>query len=39
MLAQSGVAVCTSLDDLDGYLTRCGSIGGLVAEPYKGNIE
>jgi hypothetical protein len=39
MLAQSGVAVCTSLEDLGSYLSRCRESGGLLTEPYKGNIE
>ncbi len=39
MLAQSGIAVCTSLDDLDGYLARCREAGELIVEPYKGSIE
>jgi nucleoside 2-deoxyribosyltransferase len=39
MLAQSGIAVCTSLQDLDDYLGRCVSQSELQVEPYKGNIE
>ena len=40
MLAQSGIAVCTSIDDLDAYLTRCKEAGStLQSEPYKGSIE
>ena len=39
MLAQSGVTVCTSLQDLDAYLARCVSAGALQVESYKGDIE
>jgi nucleoside 2-deoxyribosyltransferase len=40
MLAQSGIAVCTSIDDLNAYLTRCKEAGStLQSEPYKGSIE
>jgi len=40
MLAQSGIAVCTSIDDLDAYLARCKEAGAtLQSEPYKGSIE
>lgn len=40
MLAQSGIAVCTSIDDLNAYLTRCKEAAStLQFEPYKGSIE
>lgn len=40
MLAQSGIAVCTSIDDLNAYLTRCKEADStLQFEPYKGSIE
>jgi len=39
MLAQSGVKVCTSVDDLNDYLKRSSENGNLVNEPYYGAIE
>jgi hypothetical protein len=39
MLAQSGIKVCTSFDDLDKYLESCSLGGGLIFEPYYGTIE
>lgn len=40
MLAASGAAVCTSLDDLAGYLYACKESGGNVVERrYGGKIE
>lgn len=39
MLAQSGVKVCTSVDDLNDYLKRSSENGNLVYEPYHGAIE
>jgi nucleoside 2-deoxyribosyltransferase len=39
MLAQSGVAVCTSIEDLDAYLAASIDSGGLMSVPYKGNVE
>ena len=39
MLSRSGVKVCTSLEELDDYLTRCQEAGKLLVEMYDGNIE
>ena len=39
MLAQSGVKVCTSTEELNDYLHRCDAEGKLLFEPYYGNIE
>jgi len=39
MLAQSGIKVCTSIEDLDDYLERCAEVGELLYEPYYGSIE
>jgi len=39
MLAQSGIKVCTSVDELSDYLHRCESAGELIFEPYYGSIE
>ena len=39
MLAQSGVKVCTSTDQLNEYLSRCATSEMLVFEPYYGDIE
>jgi|TARA_Y100000034_G_C6830797_1_gene374981 nucleoside 2-deoxyribosyltransferase len=39
MLAQSGIKVCTSFEELDDYLSRCVDSEGLIFEPYYGNIE
>jgi len=39
MLAQSGIKVCTSFEDLDNYLSRCQEAGELLFEPYYGSIE
>ena len=39
MLAASGIAVCTSLDDLDNYLDSCVAIGCLLTKRYEGEIE
>lgn len=39
MLAASGVAVCTSIDDLRTYLTQCKAEGRLVPRAYGGLIE
>jgi hypothetical protein len=39
MLAQSGVKVCTSFEDLDDYLSRCNQANEILFEPYYGTIE
>ena len=39
MLSQSGIKVCTSIDELDDYLFRCKKAGELLFEPYYGSIE
>lgn len=39
MLAQSGIKVCTSKDDLNDYLSRCNDSNLLLIEPYYGSIE
>lgn len=39
MLSASGVAVCTSLDDLRDYLEICKREGRLIARNYTGLIE
>ena len=39
MLAQSGVKVCTSAEELSDYFERCDAEGKLLFEPYYGNIE
>lgn len=39
MLSRSGVKVCTSIQDLDNYLSRCKAAGRMLVEPYGGNIE
>ena len=39
MLAASGVTVCTSLEDLAGYLSECSAAGELLASRYQGKIE
>lgn len=39
MLSRSGVKVCTSIDELKDYLTRCVEAGEILEEPYDGNIE
>jgi len=39
MLAQSGVTVCTSKDQLSDYLSRCSDQEQLLFEPYYGSIE
>ena len=39
MLAQSGIKVCTSKDELSEYLSRCTDNEDLVFEPYYGSIE
>ena len=40
MLAASGLAVCTSLDDLRTYLSDCYvDTGSLAERRYAGNIE
>jgi len=39
MLAQSGVKVCTSIDELADYLTRSAAEGSLINEPYQGKIQ
>jgi len=39
MLAASGIAVCTSLDDLDNYLDSSVAIGCLLTKRYEGEIE
>ena len=39
MLAQSGVKVTTSYDELREYLNRCVETGSVIFEPYYGKIE
>ena len=39
MLAASGVAVCTSIEDLRSYLTQCKEEGKLLSREYGGLIE
>ena len=39
MLASSGIAVCTSLEDLDVYLAACVSKETLLTRRYEGKIE
>lgn len=39
MLAQSGVKVTTSYEELRDYLERCIKAGKVLFEPYYGNIE
>lgn len=39
MLAASGVAVCTSINDLREYLAECKEAGHLIPRDYKGLIE
>jgi nucleoside 2-deoxyribosyltransferase len=39
MLAASGIAVCTSLNQLDSYLSNCVSEDSLVELRYEGDIE
>jgi|TARA_R110001583_G_scaffold25188_6_gene91340 nucleoside 2-deoxyribosyltransferase len=39
MLAQSGVKVCTSFEELSDYLSRCQESKKLLFEPYYGTIE
>lgn len=39
MLSQSGIKVCTSIDDLRDYLQRCRAAGCLLTEEYTGLIE
>ena len=39
MLAASGIAVCTSLENLEAYLTGCSTAGELLSERYSGKIE
>ena len=39
MLAQSGVKVCTSIDELADYLARSATVGTLINEPYQGKIQ
>ena len=39
MLAQSGMKVCTSKDELSNYLSRCTDNEDLIFEPYYGSIE
>jgi len=39
MLSASGVAVCTSLDDLREYLAHCKREGKLITRNYSGLIE
>jgi nucleoside 2-deoxyribosyltransferase len=39
MLAQSGVKVTSSYDELRNYLTRCISEGKILFEPFYGEIE
>lgn len=39
MLAQSGVKVTSSYDELRDYLTRCIGEGKILFEPFYGNIE
>lgn len=39
MLSQSGIKVCTSLEELDDYLARSATAGELLVEMYGGSIE
>ena len=39
MLAQSGVKVCTSVEELSDYLSRCQESKEMIFEPYYGTIE
>jgi nucleoside 2-deoxyribosyltransferase len=39
MLAASGIAVCTSLEDLDLYLETCVKRDSLLTRRYEGKIE
>ena len=39
MLSRSGVKVCTSIEELDDYLSRCVEAGEILVEAYGGNIE
>ena len=39
MLAASGIAVCTSLEDLDAYLEMCVTQETLLTKRYEGKIE
>ena len=39
MLAASGIAVCTSLSELDNYLATCLNEGELLTKRYEGKIE
>ncbi len=39
MLSQSGIKVCTSVENLNDYLSRCQDEGRLLFEPYHGQIE
>jgi len=39
MLAQSGVKVCTSKEDLSDYLSRCSEANIMLIEKYHGDIE
>ena len=39
MLAASGIAVCTSLTDLDEYLSACVDKDKLLTKRYEGAIE
>lgn len=39
MLAQSGIKVTSSYDELRNYLTRCISEGKILFEPFYGEIE
>lgn len=39
MLSQSGIKVCTSVDELNDYLKRSREAGKLLFEPYAGKIE
>ena len=39
MLAQSGVTVCTSKEQLNDYLSRCDDQSQMLFEPYYGSIE
>ena len=39
MLAASGIAVCTSLNELDDYLGNCINENTLLSKRYEGAIE
>ena len=39
MLAASGIAVCTSLKELDDYISNCCYEGRLLTKRYEGKIE